>query len=180
MKPGERNLMVIFLVMASAAALLSLWFQLPEARMFPLITGSFTALLIVAYFVVMHRPSLRAKLGPYLEDDIFMKISAAADAIGTDEAEEASKVSHKGLGGDDRQKRELQLFLYLAGLGILSALVGLTIAVPIFLLAVIVRYASESWKRGIIVTVVTSAFIYFVFFEVLNLPLHFGLLERLM
>lgn len=180
MKPGERNLMIIFLVMAGAAALLSLWFQLPEARMFPLITGTFTALLIVAYFLVMNRPSLRAKLGPYLEDDIFMKISAAADAIDIAEAEEASKVSHQGLGGNDRLKRELQLFSYLGGLGVLSALIGLTIAIPIFLLAVTVRYAGESWKRGIVVTVVTSVFIYFVFVEVLNLPLHFGLLESAM
>lgn len=177
MKPGERNLMIIFLVMASAAALLSFWFQLPEARMFPLITGSFTALLIAAYFWVMHRPSLRAKLGPYIEDDIFMKISAAADAIDIEEAEEASKVSHRGLGGNDRQRRELQLFAYLGGLGVMAALVGLTIAIPIFLLAVMVRYAGESWKRAIVVTVVTSVFIYFVFVEVLNLPPHFGLLE---
>lgn len=178
MKPGERNLMLIFLVMAGGAALLSLTFQLPEARMFPLITGTFTALLIVAYFVVMRRPSLRAKLGPYLEDDIFMKISAAADAMGKDEAEEASKVSHRGLGGDHRLRREVQLFAYLAGLGLLSALVGLTLTIPVFLLAVMVRYAEESWKRAIIVTVVTSVFIYFVFVQVLNLPPHFGLLER--
>lgn len=177
MKSGERNLMILFLVMAGSAALLSLGFQLPEARMFPLITGAFTALLIAGYFFVMHRPSLWAKLGPYLEDDIFMKISAAADAIDIDEAEEASKVSHQGLGGNDRLMRELQLFAYLGGLGLLAALFGLAIAIPVFLLMITVLYAGESWKRGIVITVVTSVFVYFVFIEVLNLPLHLGLLE---
>lgn len=91
MRPGERNVMILFLVMAGGAALLSLGFQLPEARLFPLIIATLTALLVLAYFMMMRSPLLRRRFGPYLEDDIFMKISVAAEAIAEDEAEEAAR-----------------------------------------------------------------------------------------
>ncbi len=181
MRPGERNLMLIFLALALGGALFSLDFDLPEARLFPLITGVITSVLIVAYFVVMSIPALKEPLNAYLEDDIFMKISAAADGIGEAEAEEAAAISHPRSEVPDpvRRRRELILFAYLGGFGLLAWIVGLAIASPIFLFAVIYGYSRDSLKRAVFVTVATTLFLHVMFVEVLRLRPHFGLLRNL-
>lgn len=178
MRKGERNLILLFLAVSMLAAGVALSFDLPEAQLFPLITGIITTLLIVAYFAIMKLPALHSRLRPYIEDDVFMKISAAADAIEEDEAEEASETSHArfGLSDEERQKREIRVISYVAGFGVLSFLVGLTIAAPVFMLALMLGYSKESLKTSLLVAAVTNVFIYFVFSVVLRVPSHFGLL----
>src|SRR5690606_3184056 len=180
-KFGERNIMLIFLVLSAGAALLSFGFRLREARLFPLVVGTTTTALILLYFLIVQVPAFRRRLAPFIEDDIFIKISSAADVLPEDEAEEASEVAHRPYGSDgERGTRERVLFAYLGGFVLLGWLVGLSVATPVFLLAVMVGYARSGWKRALIVTVATSAFIHVVFVIVLRLPPHLGLLRGLM
>lgn len=178
MRAGERNLMLLFLALSAGATVLALGFRLPEARQFPLITGLITTALILGYFVVMAVPALREPLRPYIEDDIFMKISAAAELMDEEDAEEASEIVHPrtAMPEDVRRRRELRLFGYLTGFGVLAWVAGLMVAVPVFLFVVMVFYAGEGRRRAAVVTVATSLFLYFVFVSVLRLPPHFGLL----
>lgn len=180
MRKGERNLMLLFLVLSGGATLLALGFDQPEARDFPLITGTFTTLLISGYFVVMRIPTLKERLRPYLVDDIFMKINAAADALDTEDAEEASELSHRPqpLSEAERQQREFALFGYLGGFVLAAWLVGITIAAPLLILGLMLGYARQSPLVAVIVAAATSTFIYVMFTLVLRLPPHFGLLGQ--
>jgi hypothetical protein len=180
MRKGERNLMLFFLVLSGAATLLALRFNQPEARDFPLITGTFTTLLIAGYFIVMRVPALRDRLQPYLVDDIFMKINAAADALDQEDAEEAAELTHRPqpLSDDERQKREFALFGYLGGFVLVAWLVGITIAAPLLILGLMLGYARQSPLTAVIVAGATSTFIYVMFTVVLRLPPHFGLLGQ--
>ncbi len=181
MAPGERNLMLLFLVMSVGAGLFALDLVLPEARLFPLITGITTAGLILLYFVVSTVPWLRQHLAIYVEDDVFLKISGVVDAL-EEEAEDAAEVTHaeNGLPDEIRHQREFAIIALLVGLGMLALLVGLTIATPVFMLAVMIGYSRRPWWLALTVTAVTTLFIYFVFSVVLRLPPHFGLLEALL
>lgn len=180
MRKGERNLMLFFLVLSGGATLLALRFDRPEARDFPLITGTFTTLLIAGYFVVMRIPKLSERLRPYLVDDIFMKINAAADALPEDDAEQASELSHRphSLSDAERQQREFALFGYLGAFVLVAWLVGITIAAPLLILGLMLGYAKQSPLTAVIVAAATSTFIYVMFSVVLRLPPHFGLLGK--
>lgn len=180
MRKGERNLMLFFLMLCGGATLLALRFNQPEARDFPLMTGTFTTLLIAGYFVVMRIPKLSERLRPYLVDDIFMKINAAADALAEDDAEEASEMTHRPepMSAEERQRRELVLFGYLGGFVVVAWLVGITIAAPVLILGLMLGYARQSPLAAVIVAAATSTFIYLMFTVVLRLPPHFGLLGQ--
>lgn len=182
MRKGERNLMLFLLVLSAGATLLALRFDQPEARDFPLITGTVTTLLIGGYFVVMRTPRLRDRLMPYLVDDIFMKINAAADAFEQEDAEEASDLSHRPqpLSDQERQRRELTLFAYLGGFVLIAWLVGLTVGVPLLILGLMLGYTRQPPLLAVIVATATSTFIYVMFSVVLRLPPHFGLLGGLL
>lgn len=182
MSRGERNLMVLFLVLSGGATMIAFSFDRAEARLFPLVTGAVTTFLILSYFGIVRTPSLRRRLHAYIEDDVFMKISAAGDSLLEEEAEEASEVSHQtaGLPDEVRVPRERQVFAYLIGFVALAWLVGLTIAAPVLLMAFMVGYSKKSWSLALVVTASTSAFMYLVFIVVLRLPLHFGVLEGLL
>lgn len=182
MRKGERNLMLFFLVFTVGATVLALGFDRQEARDFPLITGTVTSLLVGGYFVVMRSPRLKERLMPYIVDDIFMKINAAADALDEDEAEEASELSHRPqpLNDEERRRRELTLFTYLGGFVLIAWLVGLTIAVPLLIIGLMLGYSRQSPVLALIVAAATSTFIYVMFTVVLRLPPHFGLLGGLL
>lgn len=181
MRRGERNMMILFLVIAGGATAIAFSFEQPEARIFPLITGFTTTFFIIAYFVVDSVPLLKEKLHAYVEDDIFMKISAAADALPEEEAEEAAKTTHRtgDLPEDVRHSREMSVFGYLGGFLALAWLAGLTVAAPALLLASMVGYSKKSWALSLAVTGATSAFMYLIFVVVLRLPLHLGVLGGL-
>lgn len=181
MRTGERNLMILFLVLAGGATAIAFSFQRPEARIFPLITGFTTTFFVVAYFVINGIPALREKLHAYIEDDIFMKITAASDLIEAEEAEEAAETTHKtgDLPLDVRHSREIRVFGYLGGFLLLAFLAGLTVAAPAVLLALMIGYSKKSWALSLTVTAATSAFMYVVFVVVLRLPLHLGVLGGL-
>lgn len=181
MRRGERNLMILFLVLAGGATAVALSFRRPEARLFPLITGATTTFFIIAYFVINSVPVLREKLHAYIEDDIFMKITAASHLIEEEDAEEAAEITHKpaDLPMEVRHSRELAVFAYLGGFLLLAWLAGLTVAAPAVLLALMVGYSKKSWPLSLAVTSATSAFMYLVFVVVLRLPLHLGVLGGL-
>lgn len=183
---GEKVLMGIFLVISVGAALVSLTFQLPEARDFPLIMSTITALVIVAYFVVMAIPALSNKLRPYLEDDIFVKINAAADAFDDEELEELEELeeaSHTAepppLADEVRKRREMILVGSLVALGVLSWIIGLTFAVPVYVIAMMIGYSNEPPRTAVITGVGTALALYVMFSVILRQPPHFGLLEGL-
>lgn len=182
MRAGERNLMLLFLVIAGGATLVAFSFQQPEARLFPLMAGATTTFLILAYFVIDAVPALRRVLHAYIEDDIFMKISAASASIEEDEAEEAAELTHHPfkLTDDERRQRERKVIGLLVGFLVLAWLAGLAVACPVLLMAYMVGYSRRSWAVSLIVTAATSAFVYLVFVVVLQLPLHFGVLGDLL
>lgn len=163
MPRGERILIGFFLVLSIAATVLALDFKLPEARSFPLLVGSGTTVLIIGYFVVSSSNVLSKKMRPFIVDDLFMKIdgdSARKDAVDED-----------GL----RRQRERQIFGLLGGFGLLAWVAGLTIAVPVFLVTTMRRFANESWKTSLTVTAGTCLFLYVMFVAILRLKLHYGL-----
>ena len=168
MPRGERLLMGFYLFLSVAATVLALNFKLPEARSFPLLVGFGTSVLIVIYFVVSSSEVLTKKMRPFMVDDLFMKIDGAASPETGDKGEEVL-----------RKRRERQLIAMLSGFGLLAWLVGLTVAVPVFLLTTMRKFAGESWKTSINVTAGTCFFLYVVFVAILRLKLHFGLLGAL-
>ena len=168
MPRGERILIGFYLFLSVAATALALNFKLPEARSFPLLVGFGTSVLIVVYFVVSSSDLLTEKMRPFMVDDLFMKIDGGTTPEKVDKSEEVL-----------RKRRELQLIASLGGFGFLAWLVGLTVAVPVFLLTTMRKFAGESWKTSINVTAGTCLFLYVVFVAILRLKLHFGLLGAL-
>lgn len=168
MQRGERILIGFYLFLSVAATVLALNFKLPEARSFPLLVGFATSVLIVIYFVVSSNEVLSKKMRPFMVDDLFMKIDGQVSQKAVDEDEESL-----------RKVRERQLIAMLGGFGFLAWLVGLTVAVPFFLLTTMRKFAGESWKTSIQVTAGTCLFLYVVFVAILRLKLHFGLLGGL-
>lgn len=179
MSRGERNLMLLFFVISGGATLIAFSFDRPEARLFPLATGAVTSFLILAYFFILRTTALRQKLHAYIEDDIFMKIAAAADSLPESEAAEAAEATHEtaGLPEEIRVSREKAVFSYLGGFLFIAWFAGLAVASPALLLALMVGYSKKSWGLALIVTAATSVFMYLVFVVVLRLPLEFGVLE---
>lgn len=181
MPTGERNVMLIFLVLSLGASLIALTFRLPEARDFPLYTGIVTSVIIVLYFVLMQSPRLKERFRAFIEDDIFMKITAAAGAIEEEDAAEAHEATHAPtpLSDDVRRRREGMLIGYLVGFGLLAWTIGLFFAAPVFMLVIMVGYSSETWRTALIVTAATSIMLYLVFTVLLRQPPHLGLLDGL-
>lgn len=181
MPAGERNVMLIFLTLSVGASLISLTFRLPEARDFPLYTGIATTAIILIYFLLMQSPALKERFRAFIEDDIFMKITAAAGSFDEDDAEEAHEVTHKPtqLTDEVRRSREKMLVGYLAGFGVLAWAIGLVFAAPVFMVAIMVGYSAESWRTALLVTAGTSVMLYLVFTVLLRQPPHLGLLDGL-
>ena len=167
MPRGERILMGFYLFVAAAATFLALDFRLPEARSFPLLVGASTSVLIIGYFVVSSSEVLTQKMRPFIVDDLFMKIDGESAAKDADDD------------GRARQRKERQIIGMLAGFGLVAWVIGLTFAVPLFLLTTMRRYAGESWKTTLTVTAGCSLFLYVVFVAILRLKLHFGLFGQL-
>jgi uncharacterized membrane protein len=130
----------------------------------------------------MARPRLSNRLRPYLEDDVFTKINAAADAFDEHDLEEAIEVTHETSDVSDEviEGRERILVAYVVGLGVLSWLIGLTFAIPVFMVAMMVGYSQEKPKYAVTVAAIMTGFLLVLFNLVLRQPLHFGLLEGLM
>jgi hypothetical protein len=61
------------------------------------------------------------------------------------------------------------------GFGLVTWLIGLTVAVPLFLIVTMRGFSRESWKTTWLVTAGTCGFLYVVFVEILRMRLHFGL-----
>lgn len=178
---GERNVMLIFLALSVGASLISLTFQLPEARDFPLYTGIATTVIILIYFALVRSPVLKERFRAFIEDDIFMKITAAAGSFEEDEAEEAQEVTHvtTKLTDEVRRQREKMLIGYLVGFGVLAWAIGLVFAAPIFMVAIMIGYSAETWRTALLVTAGTSIMLYLVFTVLLRQPPHLGLLDGL-
>jgi len=163
---GERLLMGLFLAFSVAATVLTLGFKQPEARSFPLIVGAATSLLIVAYFVIRRSAKLSTRFRAFIVDDLFVKIDAGAGG--------AAEIPDRAV-----LHRERMLIALLAGFVLLAWIVGLTIAVPAFLVFTMRGFAGESWRTSLIVSGGTCFFLYVVFVEILRLKLHFGLMGGL-
>ena len=73
-------------------------------------------MIIAIYFGLMASPKLKERFRAFIEDDIFMKITAAAGTFEEDEAEEAQEVTHvtTKLTDEVRHQRERML---IGGLG---------------------------------------------------------------
>jgi hypothetical protein len=174
--------MWLFLIISAGMSVMALGFRRPEARSFPLIVGIVTSVIIVAYMVIMRVPALKARFAPYIMDDLFMRIAADEEdeAIAEEIEEEIEEEIDLDYSDEDtRHRRELALFGFLVGFGVLGWLVGITFAVPLFMLVVMRGYSGESWRLTIAVTVAVSAFLYAVFVVILRVPLHLGLLGGL-
>lgn len=181
MPKGERILMLIFLALAAGMAIISLSFNRPEARNFPLITGIATSVIILLYFAVMASPTWSRRLRPFIEDELFLKINAAAEGASEEEIDEAIEdpmAPLNPLSDRARQRRERALVSYIVGLGLLAWLIGLTFAVPVFITWIMIRYSSERPRFAVTVALATTAALYLVFTILLRLPPHFGLLGR--
>lgn len=181
MPTGERNVMLLFLGLSVGASLVSLTFRLPEARDFPLYTGIATSAIIMIYFALMNSPSLKARFRAFIEDDLFMMITAAAGTIEEEEAEEALDVAHRPteLTDEVRHQREMILIGYLVGFGVLAWTIGLVFAAPMFIAAIMIGYSAETWRTALLVSAGTSVMLYLVFTVLLRQPPHLGLLDGL-
>ncbi|MBI2874466.1 MAG: hypothetical protein HYY09_05225, partial [Firmicutes bacterium] len=63
--------------------------------------------------------------------------------------------------------------LVVFGLG--AWVIGLTIAIPVYMVVMMRGIARESWSTTLGVTVGVCAFIYLLFAVILNMPMHWGL-----
>lgn len=180
MPPGERNLMLIFLTLAVGTTALAFGFHREEARLFPLVAGTTTAVIILLYFVATAVPLLRQRLRPYLEDETFRRLAAAQQVDERPEGRVVPSQAPPPVTYRTLRRRELVIFASLAGFGLLSWLVGVTVAAPVFLFAVMTFYCRESLRLTVLVTGGTTAFLYLIFVVVLRLPPHLGLLGQLL
>lgn len=176
---GERVLMWLFLVISVGMSVMALGFRRPEARSFPLLVGIVTSLIIISYMVIMRVPALKQRFAPYIMDDLFMRIAAdEEDEEIAEEVEERIDLQYEA--EDTRHRREFALFGLLVGFGLVGWLLGITFAVPLFMVAIMRGYSQESWGLTIAVTASVSAFLYVVFVVILRVPLHLGLLGQLL
>lgn len=177
MPRGERVIMVLIMSAAIAAALLSLRFEMPEARNFPLITGIVVTVIILLYFAVIASPRWSRRLAPFIQDEMFLKIHTA-NHHATHEEGEAPADQAEDRSEQTTRSRERALIVYVFGFGLLGWLIGLTVAVPLFMAAVMTRYSKEPPKTALVVAVGTSLALHLMFTVILRLPPHFGLLTR--
>ena len=123
-------------------------------------------------------PRLRQVFRPFIEDDIFMRVNEAAEGTHEPALEGAVDAATHPPALDDaeRQRRELILIGYIVAFGVVGYFVGLTIAAPLFIVAVMIGFAGESLILSITVALGTSAFLHLMFTIVLKLPPHYGVL----
>jgi TctA family transporter len=201
-RPASLAVMSGFGLLAVVAIVLAADFT-PQGRRFPLLTAGLLLAFVAIYLLIATVPPLRRHLGGAISDGGGMEDMAsrveheAADAAeqgtgarpdvpGFDRPETTpDPVDSPGVGPhkvavEDRQqdpetRRRLAVSLALVVATLAgSVLVGVAVTVPVVLLLFLRLVTHESWRTTVITTVATSAALYLVFVELLQVPLEGG------
>ncbi|PZF80364.1 tripartite tricarboxylate transporter permease [Jiangella anatolica] len=180
-------------VVAAGALVLAMDFR-DQSRTFPVIAATILLALSLVYVLIAVVPTLRSRFGGIIADGHNMEqMMHAPDGV---------VVPPDGPAGPDDDGRERQLatmvetvtepvrdpeaekrdhaarmrnsliLLVVFALGTWAIGLGITVPIVLFLL---MRYVGrETWRMSVIVTVVTSAVLYFLFVSVLRMPLEGG------
>jgi TctA family transporter len=197
-EPGSLALMGGFGLLAVFAVVLAADFT-PEGRLFPVITATVMFVLVAAYLAISLVPSLRHRFGGVISDgggfeDIRSQMEhEAADLVSHEQgarvAEAGSADSGSGASPaagpvdtevkDEDAEPETQRRLWVSlGLVVVTLIgsiaIGVALTVPIVLVLFLRLVTRESWRATAATAVLTSAAFYFVFVELLGVPLEGG------
>lgn len=143
------------------------------ANTFPIVIGWVLVILSVMYLAIALHPTLRRRFWPIVGGDAMMGMQSAD----RDQSDEDTKAGAGGLSvkAENAIQREAWVILSLVGLGVLMWLVGLFIAVPVFMVVAMRWIGRESYRLIGVIVVVTMTLLYAMFVQILGLPISFGI-----
>lgn len=143
------------------------------ADTFPTIIGWTLLILSVIYLAIALHPALRRRFWPIVGQDAML-----GQKIDRDSTEEDAKQGGEGrsANGEGGLRREALVILSVVALAVLMWLVGLFIAVPIFMVVAMRWIGREPYRLIGIVVVVTMTLLYAMFVQLLGMPISFGIL----
>lgn len=130
-----------------------------DARLFPLIVGVPLAILLVAKVLLL-----------LLQDRLDLHVVGLFEDVGDLNIASTREVGDKSV----QYRREFSMILWIGGLLLLIYLFGNLAAVPIFIFAFIFAYERDL-LRAAIAAIVTFAFIYLLFVQILDATLWRGI-----
>ena len=163
---SEKILVFVLLIIVIIFLVISLKYE-STARLLPLVIGIPTLFLLFLQLLLETIPSF-SKLKKNIEStDVFKKQEILQDKKLT--KEENIKRKNK------KSKDEKNILLWIAFLIITIWLIGFIIAIPIFLILFFSLNNIFKLHKNILISLVTSAIVYFLFNKLLNLTLYKGL-----
>lgn len=198
-RPASLAVVATFGAIGVLAVVQAAGFASESSRTFPLIAGWLLITVVALYLVIALIRPLRDRLGAIIADSGGLekmgpravredRVDAwqaqdepepnrGADEEAMIEVREAPSEPAREDNADEENTRKVWLVsALLVAFCVVAYLVGLVVAVPLLLVALFRYVGKESWKMLTIVSAVTLLFLYFVFVEILRIPIEGGLL----
>jgi hypothetical protein len=153
MKNEQNAFMILLLVIMLGMTVLSFRFS-SGSRMLPMVSGICSSAILVFLIVMTFSSRMASWYGR------FEKKALLPDEKMTSE----------------ERKKEISVLAWFVGGTILVYLVGFILSIPAFLFLFLKWRAKGKWMVSILVPVVVTAVVYFVFMWVLSVPLYEGVL----
>ena len=153
MKNEENALMILLLAIMLGMTVLSFRFS-SGSRMLPMISGICSSLILLFLIVMTFSSRVASWYGRFEKK-----------ALSTDEKMTV-----------EERKKEVSIVAWFVGGTILIYVVGFILSIPAFLFLFLKWRGKETWMVSILVPVVVTAVVYFVFMWVLSVPLYEGVL----
>lgn len=165
---SEKILVSVLLIIIIIFLITSLKYG-STARLLPLVVGIPTLFLIFIQFLLETIPSF-SKLKKNIEStDVFKK----QEILQEKKINKEENIKRK----NKESKNEKNIFLWIAFFIVAIWLVGFMIAIPIFLILFFSLNNIFKLQKSILISLITSATVYFLFDKLLNLSLYKGLLS---
>jgi uncharacterized membrane protein len=164
MKTEEKVLTYFLLIIVVLMIFFTFGLHRPGSKVVPLLIGFITLILMILLGIMTVSP----KFSNWYQRLEGKSTSMAEIAQRSDEAEQDT---------DQKtfRKKEIAIVGWLLFLTAATCILGFVVAIPLFLFLFLKIGAREGWALSLIMSGVVLGVVYFIFVEILQIPLHTGI-----